>query len=178
MEFPSQQMPSGALAGRRHINMPDLDCFEHTGAYEKGLHIDSEGKVIDRQSWPPRRIIRSCLKEKGPLFTRYYLFESKPLSIYIHCFHTSDDDRAMHDHPWSFISFLFHRGYYEITDSGTFWRRRFSILYRPATWKHIVILKKPNTWTLVFRFKRIREWGFWVNGSWMDWRAYGKEWCD
>lgn len=150
--------------------MPDLDCFNQSG------DVSSQNQRSTR--WPKRRTIWSCQAEKGPLFTRYYLFESKPLSVYLHHFHASDDDRAFHDHPWSFVTFLFHHGYWEHTPKGRFWRRRFSLLRRPATWRHIVELEKP-TWTLVFRFKRVREWGFHVPGTgWMDWQTYGKQWCD
>lgn len=151
--------------------MPDLDCFNQSG------DVSSHNERHNR--WPRRRTIHSCQAAKGPLFTRYYLFESKPLSIYIHCFHTSDDDRAFHDHPWSFLTFLFHRGYWEITPEGVFYRPRFSLLYRPATWQHIVLLKdNVPTWTLMFRFRRVREWGFILPTGWMNWRDYGKEWCD
>lgn len=163
--------------------MPDMDCFDAAG--NVSMHNARESR-----KWPKRRTIWSCQAELGPLFTRYYLFESKPLSVYIHCFHTSDEDRALHDHPWSFLSFLFHRGYWEwtpyttgwgegaVVGSKPHWRPRFSILYRPATWAHRVELAAPDTWTLVFRFKRTREWGFWPSGVWQQWQAYGKEWCD
>lgn len=157
--------------------MPDLDCFNASG--NVSMH---NAKATTR--WPRRRTVWSCLSEFGALFTRYYIFESKLLSIYVHCFHTSDEDRALHDHPWSFVTFLFHRGYWEwlpidhVGGTERHWRRRFSILYRPATWAHAVELETPNTWTLVFRFKHVRDWGFWPRGVWQQWQAYGKEWCD
>lgn len=163
--------------------MPDLDCFNASG------DVSTQNRKDTR--WPKRRTIMSCDSSKGPLFTRYYLLETKWGSIYVHCFHTSDDDRALHDHPWSFVSILLSSGYYEWTPapltcpvdgyeqpSVRTWVPRFSVIYRPATWRHRVELKNKNTWTLVFRSGYRREWGFWVLGRWMLWKDYGKEWCD
>ncbi len=101
--------------------------------------------------------------------------------IYLHHLHASDEDRALHDHPWSFIAVLLSNGYWEwIQVKGGLrkvWRRRLSVLWRPAEWQHRLELVQP-TWTLVLRFRRRREWGFWTAMGWLDYRAYGKEWCD
>lgn len=151
--------------------MPDQDCFSQSG------DVSSQNvRWTDR--WPRRRTIVNCEASKGPLFTRFYLFESLPLSIYVHCFHTSDDDRNMHDHPWPFLTIPLSGGYWDVTPAGRQWVRRFRPTYRPAAHRHIVILDRPNTWTLVFRFRRVREWGFWTDNGWLDWRSYGKLWCD
>lgn len=37
------------------------------------------------------------------------------ISVYLHCFLRSDDDRAMHDHPWPWLSWILQGGYDEIT---------------------------------------------------------------
>jgi hypothetical protein len=52
-----------------------------------------------------------------------------------------------------------------------------SVLYRPAEWQHWVEIIDP-VWTLVFRFRRRREWGFVTERGWVDWMTYGKELCD
>lgn len=143
------------------------------------------GSFHDRPvaGFPRRRVIWSCTAARGPLVTRYYLVETRAFAIYLHHLHTSDEDRALHDHPWSFVTCLLSSGYFEHTPSvqrlGTVktWRRRFSILWRPAEWQHRLELVRP-TWTLVLRFRRRREWGFETAKGWMDWRSYGKEWCD
>jgi hypothetical protein len=57
------------------------------------------------------------------------------------------------------------------------WRRRFSVLYRPAEWQHRLELVRP-CWTLVLRWRYRREWGFITPGGWLHWLVYGKEWCD
>jgi hypothetical protein len=132
---------------------------------------DSVGK------WPRRRVIWSCGQAKGPLLTRYFLWHGHRLGIFLHHLHASDEDRALHDHPWSFLTCLLSGGYFEWTPAGRSWRRRFSILYRPAEWQHRLELVRP-VWTLVVRFRRRRPWGFITPTGWQEWRAYGKDWCD
>jgi len=129
--------------------------------------------------WPRRRMIMSCDASKGPLLTRYYLIgsSSSRYALYLHHLHVSDEERALHDHPFGFVTFLLSSGYWEITPWGRHWRRRFSLLYRHAEWAHRLELVRP-TWTLVLRLRRVREWGFYTPGGWQDWVAYGKEWCD
>lgn len=132
----------------------------------------------DNTRWPPRQIIWSCQAALGILLVRYYLVKTRFFSLYLHKFCTSDEDRALHDHPFSFLTFLFSSGYWEHTEKGRIWRRRFSVLWRPAEFRHRVELVTTPTWTLVLRFQRRREWGFWMANGWMDWRTYGKKWCD
>ncbi len=123
-----------------------------------------------------------------PLMTRYALWRSRKkvtfegvksskYALFLHNFHRSDLD-DFHDHPWAFITFLFNSGYWEHTPvyvrgrligKHRTWKRRFSVLYRPATFQHYIEIPKP-LWTLVFRFPETRRWGFVINGQWMFWR--------
>ena len=54
-----------------------------------------------------------------------------------------------------------------------------SVLYRPATWRHRVILpvEGKKAITIVIMGKRIREWGFFVEGGkrWQLWTDYFRE---
>lgn len=155
---------------------------------------DASGRSFFDQpehGWPSRRIIWSCTASRGPLLTRYFLLQTRWLGVYLHHLHASDDDRAMHDHPWTFVSLLLSSGYWEHApcrcdyccenpNTGAIdriWYRRFSILVRPAEWRHRLELVEP-CWTLVLRFRRRRLWGFWTTDGWLDWRTYGKAWCD
>lgn len=126
--------------------------------------------------------------------------------LYLHKFYRGDEDEHLHDHPWSFTSLILTRGYWEETPfdveregwygmppHGYRWcgigesgeRKRkfypaFSLLRRPATWRHRVILKdeKP-VWTLVRTGSKERSWGFWLKGVFCPWRNYqdGVCWC-
>lgn len=49
-----------------------------------------------------------------PYLSRWYLFQSKHLNVYLHKFHRADSDE-LHDHPWSFISIVLWNGYIEET---------------------------------------------------------------
>jgi len=118
------------------------------------------------------------------LMIRWIVFRTPSFGIFIHKFCRSDHERALHDHPWNFLSIILRGGYTEVFERcspaceyGEFqdsaWRRPGSILYRPATWKHRVILDPGKTsWSLVFVSGRKRKWGFWVNGKWCWWRTY------
>ena len=105
-----------------------------------------------------------------PLMTRYFLFRRESVGLFLHHFHRSDLDEY-HDHPWTFLTFLISSGYWEHTPGGRFWRRRFSILYRPAEFQHYIEVERP-TWTLVLRFRGRREWGFIKDGIWTCWRKF------
>lgn len=118
--------------------------------------------------------------------------------VYLHKFYRGDEDPHLHDHPWGFTSLILTRGYWEETpaqfgglrwykdpDTGD-WRsrkfyRRFSVLRRPAVWKHRVILKdeKP-VWTIVRTGVKERSWGFWIKDKLCPWRNYhsGVCWCE
>lgn len=136
------------------------------------------GHAPEQGSWPRfKEISDACAPEIGPLMIRYFILRLPFVAIYVHKFMRSDNDRHFHDHPWSFVTILLNRGYNEHTPRGTFWRRRFSVLYRPATWQHWVEINRP-VWTLVIRFRRVREWGFITEKGWIDWKTYGQEWCE
>ncbi len=127
-----------------------------------------------------RRVIQQCTGG-AVLLVRYYVIDTRWFAVYVHHLQSSDEDRALHDHPWSFLTFLISSGYYEwvpVTGGeARRWRRQFSILWRPAEWQHRLELVKP-TWTLVFRLRRRREWGFVTRNGWLHWKAYGREFCD
>lgn len=104
-------------------------------------------------------------------------------SVYLHCFLRSDDDRALHDHPWFWCSILLHGGYTEhtIAAGGIHRRRRrFAPSIRFASpWRaHRIELFKtpfgPNPcWTLFITSPRFREWGFHCDETgWVPWRTF------
>lgn len=122
--------------------------------------------------------------------------------IYLHKFYRGDEDPHGHDHPWRFTSLILTRGYWEETwgwpplPAGTkhkryhsqegeqvtaIWYPRFSLLKRPAEWKHRVRLEGTTpVWTLVKTGVRERSWGFWIKDAFCPWRRYnnGICWCE
>jgi hypothetical protein len=143
--------------------------------------------------------------------------EFKP-RIYLHKFYRGDEDPHLHDHPWPYTSLILTEGYFEETPWKPFdesglsqddylrsklvdspfkdarsWRRRvfykpWTILKRPATWKHRVILKDRHdedgnlvpggqpAWTLIRTGSKERSWGFWLDDKseldFCPWRQY------
>lgn len=128
---------------------------------------------------PRVRVIEDeCFPELGPMLIRYFVLRTPLFAIFLHHFRRSDNDRHVHDHPWSFVTLLLSGGYWEhLPDRTSKWRKRFSILYRPAEWQHWVEIEKP-VWTLVLRLRRRREWGFVTPRGWINHSAYGAEWCE
>lgn len=160
--------------------------------------VSRDAVTSDPQRWSWRRVIPSCDSTKGPLLTRFHIVKLRYFGVYLHRLHISDDDRALHDHPWSFVTCLISRGYFEWTPTtlnaqchatelrliGPYpgqilrrtWHPRFSVLYRPAEFAHRLELTGP-TWTLVLRFKVRRRWGFYLREGWLHWKAYVDRFC-
>ncbi|QDP44170.1 hypothetical protein SEA_JUJU_54 [Gordonia phage JuJu] len=109
----------------------------------------------------------------NPYLRRWYLIPRNPLiNVYLHQFLRSDDDRALHDHPWWFVSLILRGGYYEHTKTGVRWRGAPSLAYRAATHRHRVELPggpegsgrendEQPAWTVIVTGRRTRSWGFW-----------------
>lgn len=129
---------------------------------------------------------------ESPYLLRWYVIPRNPwFNIYLHKFLRDDDDRALHDHPWWFISLMLWGQYVEVTDEGRsvrsapepwrwFWGDR-PLAFRPGIWRHRVELIKipPGTpipcWTLIITGRRTRLWGFWCRRLVDTWSA---ETCD
>ena len=61
-------------------------------------------------------------------------------NIYLHEFRRSDDDRALHDHPWANASLLLSGRYIEHTPDGQFVRVPGQFVARPAEALHRIEL--------------------------------------
>lgn len=86
-------------------------------------------------------------------------------SVYLHCFLRSDDDRALHDHPWFWCSILVRGRYVEhtIKAGGVHVRRdrRSPSIKLSTPWRaHRVELVDGACWTLFLIGPRLREWYF------------------
>ncbi|WMI33253.1 hypothetical protein SEA_SLIMJIMMY_74 [Mycobacterium phage SlimJimmy] len=116
-------------------------------------------------------------------------------NIYLHQFLSSDDDRALHDHPWWFASLVLKGGYWEHFDDGWMkWRRPGSFeIRKPKTAHRVELAKgerfvwvvngaKPHgrfpvptekpAWTLIFTGPRFRSWGFHCPQGWTHWKRF------
>lgn len=114
-----------------------------------------------------------------PLLIRWKIIAIGVAGLYLHKFMRSDYDRALHDHPWGFITLILGPGYIEVHDQtpnrikAVEWRGPGTILYRPPKWRHRVCLDNDRpTWSLVLVGPRVRKWGFWIDGDWCWWKKH------
>jgi hypothetical protein len=133
-----------------------------------------------------------------PYMKRWYVIpRNHVFNIYLHQFCRSDEDHALHDHPWNFWSLILRGQYIEHTAAGSLLRKRFSLAYRPAEHAHRVELEsevesftddgyynpwtgdstfyrkveKP-VWTLFFTSRKRRQWGFHCPKGWVHWEKF------
>lgn len=115
-----------------------------------------------------------------PYLLRWYLLpRNRFLNAYLHEFWRSDDDRALHDHPWPSVSISLQGHYleHEIKEGGihkeTF-RQPGDIVFRSARRAHrIELLSGDRARTLFITGPRTRQWGFHCpHAGWVPWRAF------
>lgn len=116
-----------------------------------------------------------------PYMLRWYVIPRNPwMNLYLHKFCRDDDDRALHDHPWWFVSVMLW-GCYAETLFGHAPRLRMagSIAFRRATDRHRVMLAKDEQtgrpipcWTIVLTGRKVREWGFWCPKGFVVWTDF------
>lgn len=94
-----------------------------------------------------------------PYLKRWALVFDNHMSIRVHHFLASDDDRAFHDHPWWFVTLVLRGSYIDWNPSGYDRLTAGSIRYRPAHHRHTVLTS--GVWTIVITGPKIRDWGFW-----------------
>ena len=118
---------------------------------------------------PPDFIIG---KPGSPYMRRWYVIpRNRWFNIYLHNIVRSDDNRALHDHPWSNLSILLKGSYREVTPDGTFVRGAGSMVFRRATAAHRLEVDGP-TWSLFITGRKVREWGFYCPQGWKIWTSF------
>jgi hypothetical protein len=84
---------------------------------------DVDAGVSDNATgWIPRLLNRlfnhkyivNC--DRDCYLRRWYVIRTEKFGLFVHQFVRSDEDRALHDHPWNFIVIPIWRGYIEHSD--------------------------------------------------------------
>ena len=109
--------------------------------------------------------------------SRWYLIpKNKWFNIYLHRFTSSDEDRALHDHPWWSVSFLLFGMLVENYNRGSYIDARLITwglpMFRSATFAHRIILLSDIAWTLFITGPKTRSWGFHTEDGWVPWREF------
>lgn len=115
-----------------------------------------------------------------PYLRRHWLLpRNRFFNIYVHQFLRSDDDRALHDHPWLFnASWLVDGQYTEhtIAAGGISVRTpraagAFKFRWGPAP--HRVELTHGACWTVFITGPVVRNWGFHCpDNGWVNWKQF------
>lgn len=115
----------------------------------------------------------------NPYLLRWHLIpKNRFFNVMLHKFLRSDDDRALHCHPWMNISFLLAGEYTEHTiEAGGVHKHR---IYRAGQWRfrwsgklaHRIDLHDGSCWTLFITGPKYREWGFHCPKGWRHWEKF------
>lgn len=129
----------------------------------------------------------------NPYLRRWFVIPRNPIfNVYLHEFIRSDDERALHDHPWLFnASWLLHGSYVEHTikagglnvrtlrEAGAFKLRvgpaphRLELLADPGWIDAAGRSVSKRCWTLFITGPRVRQWGFHCpERGWVHWKDF------
>lgn len=151
-------------------------------------------KIVDRFCWflvktfPSR--VREIEVDGDKYLLRFYLKHSSPRfpGLYLHHFYRGDQDRDLHNHPWTkSVSFILTGGYAEerLPEEQKD-KPRYKVSRRivgpgslnviKANDFHRVDLIGRSTWTLFTSGKKVKDWGFMLRdtGEYVDHQTYDK----
>lgn len=141
--------------------------------------IDSKYASLERlQDWAFHRMLARPDFEIGSpgniYLKRWWIIpRNAKCNVYLHAIIRSDDDRALHDHPWKNSSFLIAGRYREITPDGEFLREAGSFVEREATALHrLELIDDAPAISLFTTGEKVREWGFQTAQGWVHWRDF------
>jgi hypothetical protein len=119
----------------------------------------------------------------APYLRRWFVIpKNRWLGIMLHEFRRSDDDRALHDHPWPSLSILLYGHYREwsfadpakpLKGFAKHDRQAGDWVPRSARHAHRVELPEGRPcWTLFITGPRLRAWGFHCPNGWIPWERF------
>lgn len=134
---------------------------------------------------PPDVIIGGA---NAPYLRRWHVLpRNRIFNLYLHHFLRDDDDRALHDHPWAWCSYVLAGGYYEHTIAAggihhRRWRPAGSLAISGPRRAHRVELHKHQAehgplhvtcFTLFATGPTVRNWGFHCpQRGWVPWQEF------
>ena len=116
-----------------------------------------------------------------PYLHRWHVIpRNRFFNIYLHLFLRSDDDRALHTHPWWNLSFLLDGEYLEVVPrnrrnpTGPVWRIprvAGDVAWRRPSSAHRIELDDP-CWSLFLTGPRVCEWYFHCKQGPVHWKVF------
>lgn len=150
-----------------------------------------EARVVAKR--PPDFVVGADNPD-GAYLRRWWLIpRNRFFNVYLHRFLRDDDDRALHDHPWPWLSFLLSGAYIEhtIASGGVHRRTRREEgslkISTPRRAHRIELVKMLNPlnpdqprplscWTIFITGPRVRDWGFHCSErGWVPWQQFTAE---
>lgn len=115
-------------------------------------------------------------------------FINLPFNLFLHRFHRSDDDGALHNHPWAWSVALILAGGYseERREADGVVRREFrplAINFIRGSDYHRVDLFEQDAWSLFLVGPKVSSWYFWdrdrkARSNWRDFIAHKRGLAD
>lgn len=99
-------------------------------------------------------------------------------NVYLHHVLRSDDDRALHDHPWPSVSIMLWGDLGEVYKHKTGEAFRTihprQIIWRGARFAHRLVLPEQSAGaiTIFITGPKVRSWGFWCPKGWRHWKEF------
>ena len=120
------------------------------------------------------KLIKEIKSKTGELhFKRWEILKTRWGSIWLHAIHKADTDKHLHNHPWDFISVVLKGSYYEQTPKGNKKQYPGKINLRNGEEHHKILeLLSPVVYTLFFVSAPKRQWGYKVEGKFIDHLTY------
>lgn len=114
-----------------------------------------------------------------PYLKRWWIIpRNRRFNVYLHSFLKSDEDRALHDHPWWSVSLTLQGRMYEISKTPTGEAHRIincgDIVVRSAEFAHRLEVPPQDRLmlTLFVTGPVVRNWGFHCPKGWMPWPQF------
>lgn len=105
-----------------------------------------------------------------------WVFDFKLFSVRLHKWLRSDDKRAFHNHPWSFITIVLRGSYTDVSTDKKEVLCKGCIRYRKSSHKHYVEVPKEGCLSLIITGPTIdKKWGFWIDGKFKRREKYFKK---
>lgn len=122
------------------------------------------------------KVIKEIISKSGKLhFRRWELLKTPWFSIWIHGIYAADEDLHLHNHPWDFKSIVLKGSYIEKTDKGFICQSIGKFNSRNGEDFHKIFqLLSPVVYTLFIVSPVKREWGYKVDGKFVQHEEYRK----
>jgi CRP-like cAMP-binding protein len=113
-------------------------------------------------------------------FRRWRILSTPWFSIYLHGIYKADSDIHLHDHPWDYLSIILSGSFLEETvdhngcQTVNLMKPGSSVRRKAEQFHKIKDMITPKVHTLFITKKPRRDWGYNVDGKWMQHDDYRK----